>query len=279
MYQSVGEDPLLPPNPPAIRKPKISHFTNTSVVFVDSTSISDADSIVLGTGFERRFPFLSEGGALTVDPMAQSPLNSSAEPGQLITNLRYIRPLFKHFMSLSSSFPSPVLYILGLPSSTACTSDIAQTIFIINTIIDPSFLPRRSELLADLRQNEQRLRDGGYDPDYIGHKLVNDPSFGFDYQDGIVEWLRARGAPYIPLPPAHMYVDRWRRELLSLGNIICLISGWKRVENLGEEEVQRWVGDIESEQDWLTMMRKLIEWEKEKQGKGTCGSLYDLVGF
>jgi hypothetical protein len=270
----VGEDPLLPPRPPEIRKPKTSHFTNTSVVFVDGTSVSDVDSVILGTGFERRFPFLSDGSALTVDPMARSPLNSSGEPGHLITNLRYVRPLYKQLVSLSSSFPPTALYILGLPNlSTSGNLNIAQTIFVINTILDPSLLPRRSESLAELRQSEQDLRSGGYDPDYVGHKLVTDRTWGCDYQDGIVEWLRERRAPYIPLPPKQVYNDRWRRDVLGFENIACMRNGWARIEKLGAEEIHKWVGDIESEEDWAEMMRKLIEWEKEKHGNGTCGAL------
>jgi hypothetical protein len=247
---------------------------------VDGTSISDADSVILGTGFERRFPFLSEGGALTVDSMAQSPLNSSAEPGHLITNLRYVRPLYKHLVSLSSSFPSTALYILYLPTiTTACTMAVAQTTFIVNTILDPSLLPSRSESLAELRQNEQKLRNDGYDPDYVGHKLVYDAVLGYDYQDGIMDWLREHGAPYNPLPPNQTYIERWRRDMLISGGLACLFNGWARIESLGKEEIHKWVGGMESEEDWVTMMRTLIEWEKEKHGDGTCGPLYHLTGF
>jgi hypothetical protein len=248
---------------------------------MDGTSISDADSIILATGFERVVPFLSEGGLLTVDPMARSPLNSSAESGHLTTNLRYIRPLYKQIMSLSSSFPPTALYILGLPVYTpACTLDITQTLFIINAILDPSLLPRRSELLAELRQREQDLRDEGFDPDYIGHLLIDDKSMGFDYQDGIVQWLRERGARYMPLPPGQTYIDRWRRDLLSHVDLTCMIHGWERVAKLGEEEIHKWVADVESEQDWIIMMRKLIEWEKEESGDEDCGgSWYHLSGF
>ena len=42
-----------------IPKPRIAYFTNTSIVFEDGTSLSDVDSVILGTGYEFRIPFLS----------------------------------------------------------------------------------------------------------------------------------------------------------------------------------------------------------------------------
>jgi hypothetical protein len=252
--------------PPAIEKPRISHFTNTSIIFVDGTSVSSVDSIILGTGYEKRVPFLSDGGALIVNPSARSPLNSSAERGPLTTNLRYIRPLYKQLVSLSSSFPPTAFYIVGLPVVTAdCPTGVAQTLFIIDTILNPRLLPPRSELLAELRQHEQILRDRGYDPDDIGHKLVDDKSLGNDYQEEIVQWLRERGAP-LPFPFRRRWVENWRRVYLHFETYVELRNAWKRVRQLGEEDIQKWVGGLESERDWASMMGSLLEWwEKEKE--------------
>jgi hypothetical protein len=263
VYHSVNPNPLLPVPPGTVLKPRISHFTNSSIVFTDGTSTLDADSVILATGYEMRVPFLSAGNALTIDPTARSPLNSSAETGRLITNLRYLRPLYKQILSLSSEFPMNALYFVGLPIRIAnCPSDVAQAIFINNTILDPSLLPPRSELLAELRMGEDELRRKGYDPDYIGHRLVDDVSSGSDYQDGVVQWLRERGAR-VPVDEGSRYVEPWRRWVGE--NVGYLRNGWTRVDELGEGEIQKWVDRVETEEDWVRMMHKLVEWKKEKE--------------
>ncbi|PFH50859.1 hypothetical protein AMATHDRAFT_60358 [Amanita thiersii Skay4041] len=50
----------------AILKPGISHFTEQSIVFVDTTHIG-VDTVLLATGYELRKPFLDAGGVLTTD--------------------------------------------------------------------------------------------------------------------------------------------------------------------------------------------------------------------
>jgi hypothetical protein len=252
--------------PPAIRKPKISHFTNDSIVFIDGTSTSSADSLVLGTGYELRVPFLTAGRALTVDQNAHSPLNSSAELGHLITNLRYIRPLWRHTLSLSSEFPLGALYFVGLPVLTSpCHSSIAQSLLVANMIADPSILPSRSELLAELRRKEQELRDGGHDPDYVGHHLVSigekGESLGSDFQEEIVNWLRDRGISI----GKGKFVSDWRRWVGQMDVMLTLARAWSRVEEIGEKEVGRWVDGLESEDDWASMMHKLFDLQKEKE--------------
>jgi Flavin-binding monooxygenase-like len=108
-----------------ILKPRLSHFTRDSPVFVDNTSIVDADTLILATGYEFRIPFLDVGGVLRTDPSAKSSNSTHGYTG-LTTNLRYIEreqnTRFKQ-MCLLHLFPHQLpnghlefLYLQNLPT-------------------------------------------------------------------------------------------------------------------------------------------------------------------
>ncbi len=101
-------------------KPPISHFTNTSVVFEDGTSLTSVDSLVLATGYEFRVPFLSQsppesGIDFPVLEVAPSTTANSTTAQVLTSNLRYIFPLYEHIFSLSPAHPPTALAFVGLP--------------------------------------------------------------------------------------------------------------------------------------------------------------------
>ena len=219
-------------------------------MFRDGTN-SDADSVLLGTGYELRIPFLDEGNTLVTDPSAHS--NVTHARG-LVTNLRYLFPLHKHVLSLSPSYPPNALAFIGLPIFVAnCPSDIAQSLFAAHAIVNPNLLPPRNELLAELAIYEQELREKGYDPYYVGHRLLDGSSS--DYQDDLVRYLKKQGA--IP-DDGKEFVESWRREVL---NHTFLKRGWLRVEELGIEE--EWTKGLGTEEEWADLMRRLNDWQAD----------------
>ena len=170
-----------------IVKPEMSHFTKDGVIFVDGTTL-DPDVVILGTGYEMLKPFLTEGGELDVDVLAQ---DNSTIHDKLVSNTRYIFPLYKHILSLSPKYPTNALAFIGLPSAIAnCPSDVAQSLFAAHAIINPSILPPRPVLLEELAVAEERVRAAGFHPYVIGHKMLNGTSS--DYQDELIDFLKEK---------------------------------------------------------------------------------------
>ncbi|KIJ65097.1 hypothetical protein HYDPIDRAFT_89268 [Hydnomerulius pinastri MD-312] len=236
-----------PASGPVEIKPEISHFTSDGVVFTDGSTALDVDYVILGTGYELRVPFLERGGEVLVTPKSSEPVDYA-----LTTNLRYLFPLHQHIFSLSNSYPTNALAFIGLPILVAnCPSDAAQSIYAAHIIANGSLLDSREELLQELEASEDNLRSRGYDPYYIGHRMVDGSTF--DYQDGLIDYLKARGA----LPDdGTSFVEGWRREA---GRYQYLKRGWKRVEELGQQ--REWLRGVETEAEWADMMTRLDRWQ------------------
>lgn len=243
MSTSVGSNIII--------KPEISHFTDDAIIFIDGTSASDVDTILLGTGYELRLPFLAQGHAVRVDPEAQS--NETYTQG-LVTNLRYVFPLDKHIMSLCPHYPTNALAFIGLPIYVSnCPSDIAQSLYAVHSIVNSSLLPPRNELLRQLAAEEDRLRSLGYDPYHVGHRILPVNGSAWDYQDELVGFLKREGA--IP-NDGKPFVEEWRRQ-----DITYLKRGWERVKELGIQD--EWLRGVKTEAEWANLMKRLNKWQAE----------------
>ncbi|KAI5120008.1 hypothetical protein M0805_008469 [Coniferiporia weirii] len=256
---------------PYVLKPGTERFTEEGIVFADGTRVEDVDAVVLGTGYEVRVPFLTDGSALDVAPYASGgPGEDEDAPEQLTTNLQYIYPLHEHVFSLARGHPPTALTFVGLPVLVAnCPSDIAQALLVAYALADEALLPSRAEMLAQLRRREAHFRERGVDPYKAGHRLIDvdaDPDEGgrrpdasHAYQDELVRFLKERGA----LPDdGRPFVEEWRRW--SREEAGALWDGWQRVEGLGGEEVERWVAGARTEEEWVDVMHRLVEWEKRQ---------------
>lgn len=167
-------------------KPDISHFTTDAVVYRDGTT-SHVDTVLLGTGYEIRKPFLDAGNVLVTNRSANS--NESFNATRLITNTHYLFPLHQHIFSLSCTYPLNALAFIGLPSAIAnCPSDIAQALYVTHAIVNSTLLPSRTQLLEELAEHEDKLRGDGYDPYSVGHILP--AGTASDYQDELISYLQ-----------------------------------------------------------------------------------------
>ncbi|OSD02500.1 FAD/NAD-P-binding domain-containing protein [Trametes coccinea BRFM310] len=254
-YQSLTPRNEPTPGANVVPKPRIAYFTNTSVVFEDGTALDDVDSIILGTGYEFRIPFLSspQSSVLDVDP--HTPYNSTTAP-TLISNLRYIFPLHRHIFSLAPRIPPTALSFVGLPVLVAnCPSDIAQSLLIAHAIANASVLPSREEMLSELVAREAAVRKEGFDPYEIGHRLLASSETDHDYQDALVEYLKEVGA----LPQdGRKFVEPWRRETRGQSKLIG--RAWNRVVKLGREN--EWLEGVETEDQWAELMIRLARWQR-----------------
>ncbi|KAI6149276.1 hypothetical protein BKA82DRAFT_3976986 [Pisolithus tinctorius] len=250
VYLSVRSSPLETPTGPVEMKPGISHFTPEAVVFTDGSVAQDIDTVLLGTGYDLRMPFLEEGGEVIVKPGS-----NKSDGRKLTTNLRYLFPLHKHIFSLSESYPTNALAFIGLPIfSFSCSLDTAQSIYASSIIANGSLLESRAELLKQLADSEEDLRSRGYDPYYIGHRMVDNSTF--DYQENLIDTLRSKGG--LPDQTTN-FVDPWRRECVRYWSNVK--RGWKRLEALGLAE--EWLEGIKSEEEWVELMRRVNAWQKD----------------
>ncbi|TFK49541.1 FAD/NAD(P)-binding domain-containing protein [Heliocybe sulcata] len=272
VYHSYDNDTsrrpiVFPPIDGAEYKPRISHFTPSSIVFVDNTTIetSGPTTVLLGTGYDLLVPFLS---TLSVTPSVDYSTTS------LSTNLHYIRPLWRHLLALDPSLPTNALGFVGLPVWIAnAPSDYAQGLFIAHAIADDSVLPSRESLFLELESEEKGLQEKGIDPFLNGHKFQGETK-ATDYQNGLVAYLRANSS--IPLPyflaDGHEYVEPWRQR--SREDTFLLRKGWLRAEELGIQD--EFLRGAVTEEDWVSVMARLRDWELEQEEAEGPSHIADL---
>ncbi|KAI0050651.1 FAD/NAD-P-binding domain-containing protein [Auriscalpium vulgare] len=270
------DHPQLPfPRLPGLTiKKQIDYFTPHGIVFVDNSTISDVDTVILATGYEYRFPFLTAGGHLDI----VSDENEGEE--HLTTNLRRLRPLYEHILSLDAAYPLGALYVVGLPIYiNSGFNDAALGLFVAYTVAFPHLLASRTELLEHLRADEASQRAAGLDPPYVGHRLVR-PGGATVYQDGLVEYLQVRGLaghPGVP-PLGEKFTPPWRTYGMAHGG--ALRRAWTRVEEAGQGEVRRWLEGVETEEDWADLIARLVEWEQGvEEEEGTSSLLAADEGY
>lgn len=229
--------------------------------------------MIAATGYNFLVPFLTR---VPSDSIATPGLitsssthhNSTTAPF-LISNLRYIFPLYQHIFSLAPNLPPTALTFVGLPVLIAnCPSDIAQSLLLAQALVDPSVLPSRQEMIEDLVQQENRLRERGYDPYEVGHKMVGGDDDAQGYQDALVEYLKKQKR--IP-DDGKDYVEQWRRDARK--ESFLLKRGWERLVSNGESE--EWLGGVETEDQWARLMNKLAEWQQKWEDEHGEARKYD----
>ncbi|KAJ6467065.1 dimethylaniline monooxygenase [Mycena vitilis] len=246
------------PEGPITYKGDIANFTEHAIWFSDGTS-ANADVVILGTGYENVFPFLEAGEIIRTDPSAR---RSSDDKALLLhTNTRYVFPLHEHILSLASGMPVTALAFIGLPVFVAnCPSDRIQSLFAVYTMLNPSLLPPRSALLAQLDAREDWIRAQGEDPYKLGHRQLT-PG-GHEYQDGLWRYLQTHGAvPDDGVP----YVEAWRKRATKAG--AALKRGWQRIERLGTQG--EWLAGVETEEEWADLQDRIARWQINwEEGQG-----------
>ncbi|KAF8311126.1 uncharacterized protein EI90DRAFT_3098000 [Cantharellus anzutake] len=249
-----------PSNPFIIPKPRLRNFDRDAIYFEDGSSVTDVDSVILATGYRHIVPFLSAGDALVIDPKAKSHNTSHIHPPPplpLTSNGKYMRPLYRHTMSLSSRFPPNSLFVLGLPRTPPpALADAAQAIFATRVIADPSLVADRISLLRELEEDEERLRRAGYDPDKRAHSLIDFTGQWQEaniFMDGIIDFLKEKNVTGLPLlGSGGRYVEDWRRRTDDLPTLIQMFFTWRELEKRGEAE--KMVAGRRTEEDWIELL-------------------------
>ncbi|KAH7103146.1 FAD/NAD(P)-binding domain-containing protein [Auriculariales sp. MPI-PUGE-AT-0066] len=262
--------------------PAFSHFASDAVHLSNGSALPQVDFVILATGYQVRFPFLTAGGVLDeVDSDSPQP------DDHLTTNARYVHPLYEHTLSLDQRYPLSALFFIGIarndPTGIAC---YAQALFAAHTLTQPSLLQTRLQLLSALKAREDRVRaDSGVEPGRNGHKIDSGygARAGYDadgpYQDLLVHSLREldpslAGQSGIPRSGFN-YTERWRRSASM--NSLQVMYGWHaRLVNEGEG-LDGWEGDfvrgVRSEADYLDAVSRFVEWWEEHKDSVTASSI------
>jgi hypothetical protein len=232
---------------------------------VDGSLSEETDAIVFATGYDYRVPYLTRGGRLEVVDNGREQRDDS-----LSTNLRYIRPLYRHVFALDPAIPRTALAFIGLPMFVSnAISNTAQATLIAHALANDSAIPSREEMLKDLLDYEARLRAAGLDPNYVAHRIVplpGEPSgAGLRYPDEVVRVLQDRGlGGYGTIPPVgEVFAPEWRKY--GSGHTTLLKRGWERIEATGPDAIKVWVGDVKTEEGWADVMYKLVKWEERHE--------------
>lgn len=273
-----------------IHKPRTKGFTASSVQFEDGTEVSDVEVVILGTGYDYRFPFLDPSdpynrpskGLLTngrrVIVTTNASAHSRSEREQRLTaNLKYLFPIDRQIVSLSSLHPLNALLFIGLPFPISnAPSDIAQSTFAGHLIARPDCVYPTSHitgqkdwnetlarefLLKNLTAFENRLANEGFDVYHLGHRMDIGSYTGAGYQDSLVAHLETQGL----VPPhggGYIFVEPWRIRVR--GKMMELRRIWGEIEGQGEEKVKEWLDGVETEEEWVGLMDRLLEWGEER---------------
>ena len=292
VYHSCSE--YLPPSgvvPGTIYTHRTKGFTPSSVQFEDGTDVSDIDIVILATGYHYRFPFLDPSDPYN-QPTSGIPVHErhavvttnataysrSEEEQRLTENLKYLFPLDRQIVSLSSLHPLNALFFIGLPiPSVAASSSTAQSIFAGHLIAHPNRVYptshttghngwnetlARERLLKNLTAFENWLADEGFDVYRTGHRLDIGWYTEAEYQDSLITHLQSQGL--VPRrDKGYTFVEPWRTRALE--RVSELRRFWKEVESRGEEVVKRWLDGVETVEEWADLMDRLVEWG-EKNG-------------
>ncbi|KAI0819410.1 FAD/NAD(P)-binding domain-containing protein [Trametes gibbosa] len=222
------------------------------VLFEDGTSESGINQVVLATGYQFSFPFLSNP---EVEPTLPPPVPPI--PSVLYNSTYHVFPLAKHMFPLVSSYPPSSIAFLGLPLRVAPfpLTEI-QTQAALKVFTDPRSLdlPREADalrarydaLLASVTPKLQAL-------DQTAEVAVADAWFRFgfteqfDYRDELYEFV---GTTY--------RVPRWERELFEEKD--QLRERCRELERRGEAEAWlRGVGTgANPVQEWADFMYKVL---------------------
>ena len=202
----------------------------------------------------------------------------SEEEQRLTENLKYLFPLDRQIVSLSSLHPLNALFFIGLPiPSVAASSSTAQSIFAGHLIAHPNRVYptshttghngwnetlARESLLKNLTAPENWLADEGFDVYRTGHRLDIGRYTEAEYQDSLITHLQSQGL--VPRrDKGYTFVEPWRTRALE--KVSELRRFWKEVESRGEEVVKRWLDGVETVEEWADLMDRLVEWG-EKNG-------------
>ncbi|KAH9042592.1 hypothetical protein EDB85DRAFT_2226217 [Lactarius pseudohatsudake] len=255
-YVSLKSLPLFPfpfPHIPGVeRVGAVSHFAPHAPVFEDGTSLPQIDTVLLATGYELRIPFLPSIRNTTLS----TPLPDPDDCDALTNNGRYLRPLFRHVLSLAPTH-APSRPRLHRPPHLGRKRHIRLCAG-----------PRR-------RAGPRRSRRPPRSSPTSAHRKPRSTTQHASDTASAAEAPRIRtrssrssrivGARAAAVPPrGTRFTEPWREFATS--ETMRLRRAWLELEARGEDQVRKWLGTVErgDEAEWAELMVRLVEWYEDQ---------------
>ncbi|RDX47268.1 FAD/NAD(P)-binding domain-containing protein [Lentinus brumalis] len=218
--------------------------TEGKLVYEDGTTESGVDHVVLATGYQFNFPFLSEPEVVPGLPPRVPPI-----PSALYNSTYHIFPLAKHLFPLVTSYPPTSIAFLGLPLRVApFPLAEVQAQAALKAFTNPEVLDLEREVEAVRRRYDQFRGDKGDNEVAIADAWFRfDFDEMFDYRDELHKFL---GDGY--------RIPQWERDLFRQKDF--LREQWRELERTGEADAwSRGVGaGSEPFEEWAAFMWKVI---------------------
>ncbi|KAH9941620.1 FAD/NAD(P)-binding domain-containing protein [Epithele typhae] len=206
------------------------------IVFEDGSTESGVDHVVVATGYQFNFPFLSEPEVTPTTPVPVPPL-----PAALHNTTYHLFPLAKHMFPLVTSYPPSSLAFLGLPLRVApFPLAEVQARAALQVFADPSTLDIAHETEVVRARHATFLAEHGGDVRAAADAWFR---FGFeemfDYRDELYEFV---GDPYrIPQAERRLFEEKdFLREQWRAIERDGEAEEWLRGVGAGEDPVQEW---------------------------------------
>ncbi|RPD75502.1 FAD/NAD(P)-binding domain-containing protein [Lentinus tigrinus ALCF2SS1-7] len=214
------------------------------LLYEDGTTESGVDTVILATGYQFHFHFLSEPEVVSGLPPRVPPI-----PQALYNSTYHIFPLAKHIFPLVKSYPPTSIAFLGLPLRVApFPLAEVQAQAALKAFADPGVLDLDREAEALRKRYEQFRSENGDDEVAIADAWFR---FGFDemfdYRDELYEFI---GDSY--------RIPQWERDLFRQKDF--LREQWRELERAGESDA--WSRDVgagsEPFEEWAQFMWKVL---------------------
>ncbi|KAI0035441.1 hypothetical protein K488DRAFT_76590 [Vararia minispora EC-137] len=232
---------------------------NGDIVFEDGVRESGVEFVILATGYEITFPFLSDPQLVCGLPAVPPPF-----PPQLHNSSYHVFPLAKHMFPIQSTFPFCSAAFTGLLVGVApfpIFEDQARAI--VRVLEDPATLdvPAESVVLIEraTRIAETKKSDNPLAVAKAWFRCALDE--GFKYREDLHRFVDPDDTWKIPEPLQWM----WERKTV-------LRCAWEGVERRGEaEQWLRGVG-VNGLEDWIELCRRLLATDGGNPGESRSSS-------
>jgi hypothetical protein len=229
------------------------------IIFEDGGVEKGIERILLATGYQYSFPFLSS-SILRPSPPPPPPLDPSIPAHTYLYNsTSHVYPLARHIFPLQNSFPPTSLAFVGLLSKLSPFPVFElQAQLVASTLSNPMLFEMEKEVglvneryallrslidgtLTDEREITERIWK-------LWHRMIESRSEQFTHRRELIEYAGVKDKGW--------EVESWMEKVYPYKGV--LRNKWVEIERLGPTEVNDWVEGVESVEGWLEVMRRLL---------------------
>ncbi|KAF4607606.1 hypothetical protein EYR38_001678 [Pleurotus pulmonarius] len=242
-----------------------------TVVFEDGSTEEDIDFVILATGYELSFPFLSpevliSGVAPPIPPLPRDTYNSTYN----------VFPLAKHIFPLQSRYPpSSLAFVCLLMRVVPFPLMEAQARVILHTFAHPDAIDDTEEAVDIITHYEDLRREiGDTNPDTMSKQIskmwhVCRGDKQFSYRDELHRFAERDGLGAVVVPD-------WIKEAYEKKEVLREL--WVDLVNKGEaDDWVRGVGE-KGEYEWVDVLRRMIQYAENKEKRSAGKEENNIVG-